>query len=255
MPDAMKLLILGGTGEAMALARALAPDPRFAPMLSLAGRTRNPRPPPIPWQSGGFGGASGLAAFLADHGMAALIDATHPYARQISANAQSAAASTGVPLLTLTRPPWVAKPGERWTIVPDLAAAARALGEAPRRVFLTIGRQDLLPFREAPWHHYLIRSVDPPDPAWLPPVCEILSARGPFPQESERALLTARKIEILVSKNSGGAMRDKLDAAKALAIPVVMVARPEAPAADHIATDIEGALSWLARVHDAERGV
>ncbi len=255
MPDAMNILLLGGTGEAMALARALACDPRFAPVLSLAGRTQNPAPPPIPWRRGGFGGAAGLAAFLAAHQIAAVIDATHPFARQISANAQAATAETGVALLTLTRPPWLAQPGARWTIVPDLAAAARALGKTPRRVFLTIGRQDLLPFRAAPWHHYLIRSVDPPDPAWLPPICEILSARGPFSQESERALLTARKIEVLVSKNSGGAMQAKLDAAHALAIPVVMVARPEPAPGTMVTTEIAAAIAWLTRLHDAKRGV
>jgi precorrin-6A/cobalt-precorrin-6A reductase len=254
-PAATTILILGGTGEAMALARALAGDARFLPMLSLAGRTRNPQPPPIPWRSGGFGGAAGLAAFLAEHRFAALIDATHPFAQQISANARAAAASARVPHLTLTRPPWVAKPGERWTIVPDLAAAAPALGTRRRRVFLTIGRQDLQPFRAAPWHHYLIRSVDPPDPGDLPPDCEIISARGPFSHEDERALLASRRIDVLVCKNSGGAMRDKLDAAQALAIPVVMVARPPAPAGDTIATDIADALSWLARVHGAKRGV
>ena len=254
-PDAMSILILGGTGEAMALARALAPDSRFAPLLSFAGRTKNPAPPPIPWRCGGFGGAAGLAAFLATHQFAAMIDATHPFALQISANARKAAAIAGVPLLTLTRPPWIAKPGERWTIVRDLAAAAQALGPRRRRVFLTIGRQDLLPFRAAPWHHYLIRSVDPPDPAFLPPDCDIISARGPFSEDDERALLASRAIEVLVSKNSGGAMRAKLDAAQALAIPVVMIARPPPPASGPVVTDRDGALAWLGRLHDAKRGV
>lgn len=255
MPAPIKLLILGGTAEAMALARALADDSRTTPLLSLAGRTKNPAVPPIPWRRGGFGGAEGLADFLVEGGFDALIDATHPFAARISANAQAASTVAGIPLLALRRPPWKKTPGAHWISVPDIAAAAQALGITPRRVFLTIGRQDLVPFREAPWHHYLIRSVDPPDPAFLPPDCAVIAARGPFSRASECELLAAHKIDLLVTKNSGGVMREKLDAAHALGIPVVMVDRPAPSAAVATADGIAGVMAWLDRLHGVMRGV
>ena len=132
----MHVLILGGTTEASALAWALATDPRYAPVLSLAGRTSNPRLPPIPVRIGGFGGAAGLAEAMRAMGTAALIDATHPFAARISANAVLAAAETGVPLLAICRPEWVPGEADRWTMLPDLTAAAAALGDSPRRVLL-----------------------------------------------------------------------------------------------------------------------
>ena len=247
----MKLLILGGTGEASALARALADDPRFSAVLSLAGRTRHPAPQPLPTRRGGFGGAAGLARYLAAERIAALIDATHPFAVEISRNAVEAARATATPLLTILRPQWEPAPGDCWLPVPDMPAAAAALGNAPRRVLLTIGRQDLAPFAAAPWHHYIVRSVDPPPPEELPPAAEIIAMRGPFLAADERRLLAGRGIQILVTKNSGGsATVGKLHAARALGIPVVMVARPPKPASETRATVVE-ALAWLARRHAA----
>lgn len=242
---ARKLLILGGTTEASGLARALAGDRRFAPLLSLAGATRAPVAPPIPWRRGGFGGSDGLAAYLAGEGVEFLVDATHPFAARMSAHAADAAAQAGVPLLALRRPPWVAGPGDRWEEFATMAEAAAALGPLPRRVFLTIGQKELAPFRAAPQHHYLIRSVDPPAPDSLPPRAELITARGPFDEPAERALLKAAGIERLVTKNSGGtAVAAKLAAARALGLPVLMVRRPPVPAVETVAT-VEAALAWL----------
>ena len=123
-----------------------------------------------------------------------------------------------MPLIVVARPPWQPVAGDRWTRVPDMAAAARAIGAAPRRVLLAIGRQEVAAFRAAPQHHYLVRSVEPPDPADLPPGAETLLARGPFAEAAERALLEARRIEVVVAKNSGGdATYGKIAAARASA--------------------------------------
>ncbi|HET9068235.1 MAG TPA: cobalt-precorrin-6A reductase [Amaricoccus sp.] len=235
-----RILILGGTGEARALAARLAP--RHAVTLSLAGRTRAPAPQPVPTRTGGFGGPEGLARYLEAEGIDTLIDATHPFARQISLNAREAAALTGTRLLALSRPPWTPVPGDRWTPVPDMPAAARALGPAPARVFLAIGRQEAAAFRAAPQHRYALRCIDPPPPDALPGA-EIITARGPFTEADERALLATHRIEILVAKNSGGAASyPKLAAARALALPVILIDRPATPGA---ATTVDELLARL----------
>jgi precorrin-6A/cobalt-precorrin-6A reductase len=246
----MRVLILGGTSEASELARALAGDRRFAAVLSLAGRTRSPLPPPIPSRIGGFGGVEGLAAYLRAERTDALVDATHPFAVQMSRNAVAAGELARVPVLALCRPAWQPVQGDRWTVVADMPAAARALGRSLRRVFLTIGQKDLAAFAAAPWHQYVVRSVDPPDPAALPGA-EVIAARGPFEEGAERRLLEAHRIDVLVSKNSGGtATAAKLAAVRALRLPVVMVARPAAPPVETVA-DAAAALAWLARLHGA----
>ncbi len=251
----MQLLILGGSSEASALARALAADARFAPMLSLAGRTRAPVLPPIPLRIGGFGGVAGLAAWLREHRTAAVVNATHPFAARMSANAVAACAATGTKLLRVLRPEWTPGAGDHWRCVRDMDEAARALGSAARRVLLTIGRQDLAPFARMPQHDYVIRSVDAPPDAALPPRATVISARGPFAEADEIALLRAHAIDVLVTKNAGGdATRAKLDAARALRLPVVMVARPS-PAPGETVPDVAGALAWLDRVHTALLGV
>ena len=242
------MLILGGTTEASAIAAALAGHPWMRPVLSLAGRTRTPALPAVPARRGGFGGVDGLAAYLRAHRVDAVIDATHPFAAQISRNALAAARSTGVPTIAVSRPPWVAEPGDCWTEVSDMPSAVQALGAVPRRVFLTVGQQELAPFRLAPWHHYLIRSVEPPDPALLPPMARCIAARGPFQESAECALLAGEGIEALITKNSGGsATAPKLAAARALRIPVVMVARPPVPPGETV-QDAAGALAWLDHV-------
>ena len=251
----MKLLILGGTTEATALAAALAGRDDLRPVLSLAGRTARPTLPPIPHRIGGFGGVAGLAAYLAGERVAAVVDATHPFAASISAHAVEACAARGLPLLAFTRPPWQPAPGARWTAVADLDAAARALGAAPRRVLLTVGRLGLAAFRAAPHHHYLVRTIDPPDPADLPPDHRLVLDRGPFHLAAETALMRDGAVDVLVTKNSGGAgAAAKLDAARALGIPVVAVARPNVAGPRHEAHALAEVLAWIdARTHAAPR--
>jgi precorrin-6A/cobalt-precorrin-6A reductase len=248
----MRLLILGGTTEASAIARGLAAEPGIRATLSLAGRTRAPAVAPVPTRIGGFGGVEGLARYLRDERVAVLVDATHPFAAQMSRHAAAAARQTGTALLPVVRPAWTPQPGDRWTSVPDMRGAAAALGPTPRRVFLTVGQQELAPFRAAPWHRYLIRSVEPiPDP---PPGARCVTARGPFAEADEHALLAAEGVEVLVTKNSGGgATAAKLAAARMLGVGVVMVERPAAPSGPS-APDAVTALAWLRR-HAAERGV
>ena len=248
----LNVLILGGTTEASAIARALAGDARFRPVLSLAGRTRAPVQPPIPWRTGGFGGADGLANYLRAEHVDAVVDATHPYAVRISQNAVLAAAEAGVPHLVILRPAWAAQLGDRWTAVPGMEAAVAALGAQPRRVLLTVGQQELAPFLAAPWHLYLVRSVEPPPPALLPIAAQTLTARGPFTEADEYRLIAAERIDVIVTKNSGGtATAAKLAAARALGVEVVMVARPPAP--QGTVPDAAAALAWLHQLA-TERG-
>ena len=154
----MRVLILGGTTEASALARLLAGDARFEATLSLAGRTSAPSPQPIATRVGGFGGTEGLARFLSEQQIDSMIDATHPYAARISANAVAACHKAGVPLASLVRPAWAPQPGDAWQNVPTAVAAALALGKTPRRVFLSLGRQELHCFAAFPQHHYIARA-------------------------------------------------------------------------------------------------
>jgi precorrin-6A/cobalt-precorrin-6A reductase len=251
MATPLRVLILGGTAEASALARLIAGDSRFEATLSLAGRTSAARPQPLATRIGGFGGADGLARFLADNAVDVVIDATHPYADQISANAFAACGMTGVPLVSIARPVWQAQPGDQWHVVRDVDEAATALGPAPRRVFLSLGRLDLHAFTPAPQHHYIARIIDPPQQKVLPPDIRFLQARGPFDRADETRLLKDEKIEIVVSKNSGGAATyAKIEATRDLGLPVVMIARPE-KAAGHVVHSAQEAVACLERrLHD-----
>jgi precorrin-6A/cobalt-precorrin-6A reductase len=250
----MKVLVLGGTGEARALAHRLAERPVFEATVSLAGRTTNPQPLPLPTRTGGFGGPEGLARHLADAGIDALVDATHPFAERISANAVTAADRTGVPLVVLARPPWTRQPGDRWSEVGDLAAAAEALGPVPRRVLLTVGRLGLAAFAAAPQHDYLVRTIDDPGDIGLPRARVILD-RPPFDAEAEMALLRREGIEVVVTKNSGGpATYGKIAAARALALPVVLI-RPPARADVPTLHDPDAVVDWLLAHAGTERGV
>jgi precorrin-6A/cobalt-precorrin-6A reductase len=252
-----RILILGGTLEARRLAERLRGRGDVAITLSLAGRTASPAAQPVPVRVGGFGGAEGLAAYLRAERIAALIDATHPYAATISANAARAAAAAGVRLLALRRPAWQPSARDRWTEVPNVPAAVQALGPAPRRVFLTLGRKELAPFAVAPQHGYLVRSVDPVDPPLPVPRATYLLARGPFAEAAERELLLAHAIEAIVAKNSGGeATYAKIAAARALGIEVIMLRRPPLPAVPNVASIAEAA-AWLdhALASVAARGV
>jgi precorrin-6A/cobalt-precorrin-6A reductase len=251
----LKILILGGTAEGRRLAERLARDARFELLLSFAGRTASLVAPGVPHRVGGFGGAAGLAAFLRQGGFRALLDLTHPFAARISANAVLAAHEADVPLLRLSRPAWHARPGDRWIDAPDMSAAARALGSAARRVFLSIGRLELAAFCAAPQHHYLVRAIDAftlPDPLAH---ARLLLARGPFDLAAERALLERERIELLVSKNSGtDATYAKIEAARALGLPVVMVRRPPLPACDEVST-LAAAQAWLERLQGTRSAV
>ena len=244
----MRVLILGGTTEASALARLLAGDARFEATLSLAGRTSAPKPQPIATRIGGFGGADGLAGFLREQQIEAVIDATHPYAERISANAVAACRKAGVPLASLVRPAWAPQPGDAWQNVSTAVAAAVALGKTPRRVFLSLGRQELHFFAAVPQHHYIARLIEPPQQAALPHDLVLLQQRGPFDRDAELRLLKDEKIDVIVSKNSGGsATYPKIEAARVLGLPVIMIARPDKPAG-HVVTSAEEAVAWLA--HD-----
>ncbi|ANT52423.1 cobalt-precorrin-6A reductase [Mesorhizobium amorphae] len=225
-----RILILGGTTEARQLAGKLALRADLSVTLSLAGRTESPVAQGVPVRTGGFGGAHGLAAHLKQAGTDLLIDATHPYAARISANAAQAARQADVPIMALRRPGWEPVEGDRWTLVDKVADAAQALGAASRRTFLALGRQEVAAFEAAPQHHYLIRSVDPVEPKLTVPDAIYLLARGPFREADERALLVEHGIDVIVSKNSGGeATYGKIAAARALGIEVIMVRRPALP--------------------------
>lgn len=231
------VLILGGTTEARELAGRLAARGDLKLTLSLAGRTREPAPQPVPVRTGGFGGAEGLARWLEAERVALLIDATHPYAARISHNAAEAAARAGVAILALRRPPWQRVGGDRWQEVTSIDEAVAALESAPRRVFLALGRQEVGPFEAAPQHHYLIRSVDPIEPPLAVPHAEYLLGRGPFTEADERVLLERHFIDAIVAKNSGGtATYGKIAAAREIGIGVILVRRPELPDVLAVAT-------------------
>jgi precorrin-6A/cobalt-precorrin-6A reductase len=240
-----RVLILGGTAEARQLAGHLAGRADLRVTLSLAGRTASPASQPVPMRSGGFGGVVGLAAYLSEERVDALIDATHPYATVISANAIQAAQTAGVPFVALRRPPWIATAGDRWTEVSGVREAVQALGQTPRRVFVTLGRNELAPFVASPAHHYLIRSVDPVDPPLPLPQVTYVTGRGPFSENDDRALLQQHRIEVVIAKNSGGtATYGKIAAARALGIGVIMLRRPPEPDGPAVET-IDDAIAWL----------
>ena len=284
------------------MARALAGSGDVDPILSFAGRTENPVPPPVPYRTGGFGGPPGLAAFLRDQAIGAVVDATHPFAARISANAVPACHDAGVPLVVYTRPAWTAEPGDQWVRAADIGTAVLSLRDLssetpphtsvilsrsrsdrveerttveldteagsvdalrlstralrarlrmmgwkdrPLSVFLTTGRLDLARFGAAPQHRYLIRTIDPPDPAELPPNATVLLARPPFTVADETALMRRHGIDLLVTKNSGGtASAAKLVAARKLGLPVLMIERPP-PSGTPELHDLGEVLAWI----------
>lgn len=241
----MRVLLLGGTTEASELARELATDPNFSVTLSLAGRTLHPKSQPLVTRIGGFGGVAGLACWLQAERIAAVVDATHPYASQISAHAVAACAHIGVPLATLVRPPWDPCDGDIWLIVANAAAAASALGPTPRRVFLSLGRLELAAFSGAPHHDYLARTIDAPADIALPPHIRFIFDRGPFRLNDELHLLQKERIDTLVSKNSGGsATYAKIAAARTLGLAVTMIERPD-KATGYVVENPAAALTWL----------
>ncbi|MGY1744139.1 cobalt-precorrin-6A reductase [Blastococcus sp. SYSU D00695] len=236
-----RVLVLGGTGEARRLATALV-ERGDDVLSSLAGRVADPVLPPGRVRVGGFGGVEGLAQALAE--VDAAVDATHPFAAGITANAAAAAATTGTPLLRLQRPGWTAGPGDDWRWVDSLDEAAAAV-RAATSVFVTTGRQGLAAFAGLPGA-VLVRSVDPPQ-APLPARCTVVLARGPFTVEEETALMREHAVDVLVTKDSGGSMTAaKLTAARDLGVPVVLVRRPPLPAGVPVAATVAEALTWIA---------
>lgn len=235
-----RILLLGGTTEASRLAALLA-QAGIPAVFSYAGRTEAPSAQPLPTRIGGFGGVEGLTRYLRDQRIGAVVDATHPFAAQISRNADAACRAACVPMLMLRRPAWPGDPG--WQRVPDIAGAVAALPHAPTGVFLAIGRQNLAPFAALP-HRWLLRLVDAPEAPPLPGARVVL-ARGPFSVEGDRALMQDHAITHLVAKNSGGAGASaKLEAARELGVRVVLIDRPAAPDRPEVATP-EDALDWL----------
>ncbi|MFE7035578.1 cobalt-precorrin-6A reductase [Streptomyces sp. NPDC057621] len=241
----MHVLILGGTTEARQLAGLLHGTPGLELTSSLAGRVASPRLPPGEVRVGGFGGAEGMAAWLREHAVDVLIDATHPFAGTISFNAASAAAAARVPLLALRRPGWAPVEGDAWYEAGSLEEAATLLPGLGRRVFLTTGRMGLATFAHLDDLWFLVRSVDAPEPPY-PPRMEVLLDRGPFTLAGERDLLRHHRIDVLVTKDSGGtATAPKLTAAREAGVPVIVVRRPPTPEGVQVVTDPESAAHWV----------
>ena len=244
-----RILLLGGTSEASALARALAEAGADA-VFSYAGRTGAPIAQPLPTRVGGFGGVAGLVDYLRAERITHLVDATHPFAAGMSRNAIDAAAETGVPLIAFERPPWRPGPGDDWRRVAGIDAAVAALPDTPTRVFLAIGKQTLAAFAAKPQHHYLLRLVDPPEGPLPLPDAQAVIARGPFDEAADLALLADHRIGWIVAKNAGGAGAEaKLIAARRLGLPVVMIDRPSLPDRRTAGT-VGEVMEWLGGMGD-----
>lgn len=245
MAEPTKLLILGGTGEAAALAMRLARDPDIAVITSLAGRTRNPAAIPGKRRRGGFGGVAGLTHYLRDEAIDLVVDATHPFAAGMTRNAAEACGTAGVPRLMLVRPGWQRQAGDRWIEVENTPAAAAALPGLGRRVFLSSGRGELPAFSGLRDHWFLVRLIDRPAAPLPLADYELVLGRAPFAAEHETALFKAHAIEVLVSKNSGGcATYGKIEAARGLGLPVIMIARPPLPEGE-TAESVDEAVVWI----------
>ncbi|WP_033283250.1 cobalt-precorrin-6A reductase [Streptomyces sp. NRRL F-525] len=242
------ILILGGTTEARELAAELTALPEVKVTTSLAGRVSRPGALAGDVRIGGFGGAEGLAAWLREHHVDAVVDATHPFAGTITANAARAGAAAGVPVVVLRRPGWQPAPGDQWHPVASLAEAADVLPGLGRRVLLTTGRLGLAAFAHLAQLHFVVRSVEPPEPP-MPPDVEALLARGPFTVADEAALLREHRIDVVVTKDSGGAATAaKLTAAREAGVPVVVVRRPPVPDGVRAVPDVAGVLERLGRL-------
>lgn len=242
-----RLLILGGTSEATQLAVIAAKINEIEVITSLAGRTKKPALPLGKVRVGGFGGASGLIEYIHEQKIDLLIDATHPFAATISFNAAAATAKCGLPHLMLVRPAWQKVAGDNWIEVASIEEAARILPQQAKRVFLTIGRQELAAFAHLKSQWFLMRMIDPPTAEALIPSGKLLLEKGPFTLEHERQLLKEYQIDVVVSKNSGGdATFAKIIAARELKIPIIMVQRKATPDVEQV-TDVEAAFNWLSR--------
>jgi precorrin-6A/cobalt-precorrin-6A reductase len=245
-----RLLILGGTGDGVELARQAMSLPGLAVISSLAGRTSVPKSLVGAVRVGGFGGEAGLVEYLQAEQIDLLIDATHPFAAKISWNAAGAARTVGIPWLMLIRPGWTRLPQDNWIEVESIDAAVVAIPASAKRIFLTIGRQQLAPFASLVGKWCLIRSIDPPDSSILLPPGELLLDRGPFSLDRELKLLRDYRIDAIVSKNSGGdATYAKIIAARELGLPVIMVQRSIVPEGE-VVNNVSGAIEWLLDRHN-----
>lgn len=256
MPGFHRILILGGTTEARQLAERLAARGDREVTVSLAGRVREIVPHPVPVRVGGFGGIDGLVAYLEAEGIDLLVDATHPFADQMSRHAVAASVGAGVPLLVLRRAAWTHRPGDRWIEVDDVLAARTALGSKRRRILLALGRQEIDVFARAPGHFYLVRSIEPISDRLLDEAIYV-EARGPFGEADERALMEAHRIDTVVARNSGGeAGYGKIAAARGLGLEVILIRRPPVPEAPTVGS-IDEAVAWIDHraTSAAERGV
>ena len=262
MPQ-LRILVLGGTTEGRALAGRIAVDTDVGKpgegagvgegagaglhvISSLAGRTSNPLLPPGEVRIGGFGGTAGLLRYLYEERISAVVDATHPFAATMTGNAAAATAEAGIPLLVLRRPGWREQPGDRWHRVPGLEAAAGLLPQLGTRILLTTGRQSIAAFAALNDLWFVSRSVEPPVPP-VPRHLEVVLERGPFDLDAERELMRRHGIDVLVTKDSGGSTA-KLDAARKLRVPVVMVDRPPLPPGVPVAETVAAAVEWLCRL-------
>lgn len=244
----MKALLLGGTPQARELAETFVSERGFDIVSSLAGRIREPRVPEGEFRIGGFGGVEGLERWLAANHIDVIVDASHPFAARITANAVAAAQKRAVPILVVRRAPWTAVTSDRWIHVESLQAAAAAVPELGGRVFLTIGRQGVSEFAHLESTWFLIRSIDPPTAA-MPANHELLLERGPFSIEHETDLIGRHRIDLLVTKNSGGEQTvAKLTAARTAGLPVVMIDRPPLPAGVEAVDTVARAADWLRHV-------
>lgn len=239
----MRALVLGGTADASLLAAEIARAGIDA-VYSYGGRTRAPAGQPLPTRIGGFGGVSGLADYIRRETITHVIDATHPFAAEMSRNAVAACAEAGTPLIALERAPWSKRPGDTWIEAADVDAAVAALPEAPTNVFLAIGRQHITPFAAKPQHAYTLRFVDPPEKP-QPFTADVIVSRGPFTLDSELEMLRTRGIDWIVARNSGGGgARAKIDAARRLGLPVVMISRPQLPERRRVER-VDEIMQWL----------
>jgi precorrin-6A/cobalt-precorrin-6A reductase len=247
----MRVLVLGGTSDANRLADAIA-RARIEAIYSYAGRTQSPVTQSLPVRTGGFGGESGLIEFIKAEQVTHLIDATHPFATEMSRHAIAACAALDLPMIALERAPWKKVTGDRWIEVESIDAAVEALPRPHAHVFLAIGRQHLMPFAAKPQHAYTLRFVDPPNGPLPLPDTEIIVSRGPFTFQGDLELMRTRNIEWVVARNAGGAgARAKIDAARELGLLIVMIARPALPERPQ-AESVEEVLAWLG--HDARLG-
>ncbi|AXI44812.1 cobalt-precorrin-6A reductase [Sulfitobacter sp. SK012] len=248
----MRVLLLGGTTEASQLAERLKAA-GVDTVFSYAGRTKAPILQPLPTRVGGFGGTDGLRDYLRTEGITHVVDATHPFAAQMSMNAHTACQTMSIPLMRLERPAWVRQSGDNWIETDSIEGVLDVLPEQPAHVFLAIGRQHIDIFAAKPQHHYLLRLIDTPDAALPLPHHTVLKARGPFTAKDDTILMQTHHITHAVAKNAGGtATVAKLEAARSLGLPVIMIRRPQLPGTT-VAPDIETVLCWLG--HGALRGV